>query len=151
MIMITKTTRAGKNGKTIVCPYCGAQAKVFHFSWSSSVCEGCGKSVEKTDWLESPAAILGRSGGKATSEAKTAAARKNAAKPRGRWFTAIAYTLDGVEKYKSFGVVLVKGLAPKGVEAYHDWVCAKLREYGVGLRDEKEFSFIELATNSLMV
>ena len=80
-----------------------------------------------------------------------AIAKENAMKPRSRWFTAIAYELDKVEKFKAFGVILVKGLAPKNVEAYHAWVCEKLRGSGVGLRDEKDFTFLELATSSLMV
>ena len=48
--MVTKYTRAGKNGKTIECPYCLAPAHVFHFSWSALTCQYCGKSINKLDW-----------------------------------------------------------------------------------------------------
>ena len=51
--MITKVnnrTRAGNNGKAIVCPYCTAPATVFHFSWSALTCQYCGKSINKQNW-----------------------------------------------------------------------------------------------------
>ncbi len=48
---VNRYTRAGNNGKTIICPYCTAPATVFHFSWSALVCQYCGKSINKTDYL----------------------------------------------------------------------------------------------------
>ena len=48
---VNKYTRAGNNGKDIKCPNCTAPAKVFHFSWSALVCQYCGKSINKEDWL----------------------------------------------------------------------------------------------------
>ena len=48
---VNKYTRAGNNGKTIVCPECDNEALVFHFSWSALVCQYCGKSINKEDWL----------------------------------------------------------------------------------------------------
>jgi hypothetical protein len=94
---------------------------------------------------------LGKKGGQVKSAAKTEAARKNASKPRGKWFTAIAYELDGVEKYKAFGAVLVRGCPPAGALASHDWTCQKVREHGVGLRDVEELDFLQLATSSQRV
>lgn len=94
---------------------------------------------------------LGRKGGSVKSEAKTAAARANAKKPRGKWMTAIAYELDGEEKYLAFGAVIVRGCPPAGAMAFHDWICAKVREHGVGLSGKEEFTFLQLATTSRMV
>ena len=47
---ITKYTRAGNNGKEIICPHCTAPATVFHFSWSALTCQYCGKSINKLNW-----------------------------------------------------------------------------------------------------
>ena len=58
MNRVNRYTRAGKNGKNIQCPYCNHIIKVYHFSWSASICGtsnhsplGCGMMVEKNDWL----------------------------------------------------------------------------------------------------
>ena len=91
---------------------------------------------------------LGRKGGQAKSAAKTAAVRKNAAKPRGKWMTAIAYELDGVEKFKAFGVVLTSGRPPSGEEKNHDWLCDKVRKHGLGLQNVEVFQFLNLASSS---
>ena len=48
---VNNNTRAGNNGKDIKCPNCTAPAKVFHFSWSALVCQYCGKSINKQEWL----------------------------------------------------------------------------------------------------
>ena len=48
---VNKHTRAGNNGKEIVCPYCTAPATVFHFSWSALGCQYCGQSINKESWL----------------------------------------------------------------------------------------------------
>ena len=46
---VDKHTRAGKNGKVIVCP-CGENSiRVYHFAWSAVMCP-CGKMIEKEHW-----------------------------------------------------------------------------------------------------
>ena len=47
---VNRYTRAGKNGKVIVCPLCDSRARVFHFSWSALGCQECGAMVEKNQW-----------------------------------------------------------------------------------------------------
>ena len=47
---VTKHTRAGKDGKFIVCPHCNQGNFVFHFSWSALGCQHCGSMVDKYDW-----------------------------------------------------------------------------------------------------
>ena len=47
---VTKQTRAGKDGKFIVCPHCDQGNFVFHFSWSALGCQHCGTMVDKYDW-----------------------------------------------------------------------------------------------------
>ena len=47
---ITRYTRAGRTGKTIVCPECDSKARVFHFDWSALTCLNCNHSVEKYEW-----------------------------------------------------------------------------------------------------
>jgi len=48
---VNKYTRAGKNGKTIVCPECDNEALVYHFSWSALTCQSCRQMINKGDWL----------------------------------------------------------------------------------------------------
>ena len=48
---VNKYTRAGNNGKVIICPECDNKATVFHFSWSALVCQCCRESINKTDFL----------------------------------------------------------------------------------------------------
>ena len=93
------------------------------------------------------ASEMGKKGGQAKSEAKAAAARKNASKPRGKWVTAIAYELANVPQFKAFGVVLTKGAPPSGTRN-HEWLVAKVRERGVGLQDAGELEFLNLAASS---
>ena len=50
MITVNKHTRAGRYGKTIVCPECNKVTAVFHFSWSALGCQECGAMVEKNEW-----------------------------------------------------------------------------------------------------
>jgi phage repressor protein C with HTH and peptisase S24 domain len=90
---------------------------------------------------------MGKKGGQAKSEAKAAAARKNASKPRGKWVTAIAYKIANVEKYKAFGCVITKGSPPAGAKN-HEWIVAKVRELGVGLQDAGELEFLNLSASS---
>ena len=47
---VTKYTRAGKNGKQIVCPECRSIRTVYHFNWSGLTCPECKESVDKYDW-----------------------------------------------------------------------------------------------------
>ena len=47
---VTKQTRAGRYGKTIVCPECNKVATVYHFSWSALGCQHCGTMVDKYEW-----------------------------------------------------------------------------------------------------
>ena len=47
---VTKYTRAGKNGKQIVCPECRSIRTVYHFSFSGLTCPECKQSVDKYDW-----------------------------------------------------------------------------------------------------
>ena len=54
MMMTTKGdryTRAGNNGKVIICPECNNEARVFHFSWSALGCQDCKYIVDKYDWI----------------------------------------------------------------------------------------------------
>ena len=47
---VDKYTRAGRYGKTIVCPECNQGAFVFHFSWSALNCQHCDTMIEKNQW-----------------------------------------------------------------------------------------------------
>ena len=47
---VTKSTRASKQGKLIICPQCNSYARVFHFSWCSLNCIHCDANVNKLDW-----------------------------------------------------------------------------------------------------
>ena len=47
---VTRYTRAGKNGKQIVCPECDNIRTVYHFNFSGLVCPQCKQSVAKYDW-----------------------------------------------------------------------------------------------------
>ena len=53
------------------------------------------------------ASEMGKKGGKATSEAKTLAARKNASKPRGKWVTMFHYGVTRADGKKHCGHVLL--------------------------------------------
>jgi len=48
---ITKTTRAPRMGRRIVCPHCSGSHRVYHFAWFALVCPDCGQGVEKQHWL----------------------------------------------------------------------------------------------------
>ena len=47
---VNRYTRAGKDGKFIVCPQCDQGAYVFHFSWSALSCQHCDTMIDKYDW-----------------------------------------------------------------------------------------------------
>jgi hypothetical protein len=48
---ITRYTRAGRDGKLIMCT-CGAIHRVYHFSWCASQCQSCEKMIDKYDYKE---------------------------------------------------------------------------------------------------
>ena len=47
---VTKYTRAGKNGKAILCPVCKSVRTVYHFNFSGLTCPECKESVDKYEW-----------------------------------------------------------------------------------------------------
>ena len=47
---VDRYTRAGNNGKVIICPECNNEHRVFHFSWSALGCQHCKYIVDKYDW-----------------------------------------------------------------------------------------------------
>ena len=47
---VTKYTRAGKNGKAILCPVCKSMSLVYHFSWTGLTCSECKQSSDKYEW-----------------------------------------------------------------------------------------------------
>ena len=49
--LIHKRSRAGKNGKNIMCPVCGHIHRIHHLSWSSLQCTSCKSDVDKYEWL----------------------------------------------------------------------------------------------------
>ena len=62
---------------------------------------------------------LGRKGGKVKSERKTAAVRKNASKPRGKWVTALYYTAYSSPTSSVItGLVMCKGNLTEAMERY---------------------------------
>ena len=50
---VNKGTRAGPDGKMIMCP-CGAEHRVFNFAWSATMCPGCKQMVQKTEFFVTP-------------------------------------------------------------------------------------------------
>jgi hypothetical protein len=46
---LNRHTRAGLNGKRIVCK-CNAPIRVFHFFWTAIRCVDCGQDIQKEDW-----------------------------------------------------------------------------------------------------
>ena len=48
--LVNKHTRAGYNGKVIICPECDSRARVFHFAWSALGCLDCNHMVDKYEW-----------------------------------------------------------------------------------------------------
>lgn len=101
--------------------------------------------------LNKAAQELGKKGGQAKSERKTAAVRENAKKPRGKWVTAIAYEIDGVDSYMAFGSIIVRGVPPANIEANQEWFEKKVREHGVGLKNIERLVFLQLSASSIRV
>jgi hypothetical protein len=48
---VNKNTRAGQNGKELICPNCGKRQKVYHFAFIACTCQKCKQLVNKYDWL----------------------------------------------------------------------------------------------------
>ncbi len=42
-----KSSRVGKAGKNIMCPYCETISRVYHLSWSWLSCQGCEERIDK--------------------------------------------------------------------------------------------------------
>ena len=51
LVWASGRSRAGKRGKSIIPPKCGASFRVYHFAWSACTCQGCGEVVEREDFL----------------------------------------------------------------------------------------------------
>ena len=49
--LMSKRSRAGKNGKNIMCPVCGHIHRIHHFSWTALQCTSCKSDVQKGEWL----------------------------------------------------------------------------------------------------
>ena len=49
--LMSKRSRAGKNGKNIMCPVCEHVHRIYHLSWSSLTCTSCKTDVDKYEWL----------------------------------------------------------------------------------------------------
>ena len=47
---VNKYTRAGKNGKAILCPVCKSIRTVYHFNFSGLTWPECKESVDKYEW-----------------------------------------------------------------------------------------------------
>ena len=48
---VNRYTRAGKAGRLISCPICGAEVLVFNFAWSALGCRQCGRAfIKKAAW-----------------------------------------------------------------------------------------------------
>ena len=50
MNKVNRYTRAGVNGKVIVCPECHCHQTVYHFAWSALGCTQCKGMIEKSEW-----------------------------------------------------------------------------------------------------
>ena len=48
---VNRHTRAGKNGKQILCPECREWGTVYHFGWSALGCINCSEIVNKEDCI----------------------------------------------------------------------------------------------------
>ena len=48
---VNARTRAGKNGREIICPECATGRIVYHFSWSGLWCLDCGGFIKKNDFI----------------------------------------------------------------------------------------------------
>ncbi|MCK5600622.1 hypothetical protein KAR91_02065 [Candidatus Pacearchaeota archaeon] len=121
---VTKHTKAGKKGKGITCPHCKNERTVYHFSWQNMICQECGATVNKTEFLLLEHEDISRRGGSAKTKKKTAACRKNASKPRTKTYhegDIVKYIGKGFIRFDS-SVTEVKILE---IERYDLWVLYK--------------------------
>jgi hypothetical protein len=61
LIKVSRYTRAGQEGKLIICPFCFNSVRVYHFSWAGLWCinkecdytyeKSPNKSISKNEWL----------------------------------------------------------------------------------------------------
>lgn len=49
--LMTKRSRAGKNGKNLKCPECENVTRIYRMSFSSLICPSCKQSIDKYDWM----------------------------------------------------------------------------------------------------
>ena len=47
---VNRHTRSGFDGREIICPMCDHVSTVYHFSWSSLVCQHCELQINKGSW-----------------------------------------------------------------------------------------------------
>lgn len=48
---VNKHTRAGKDGKVVICPKCNGALRLYYFAFSSIACLHCGEVIEKYNLL----------------------------------------------------------------------------------------------------
>ena len=51
IIPVDRYTRAGKDGRIIICPHCSREFVVSHFSCPSLICLSCGREFNKYDFF----------------------------------------------------------------------------------------------------
>ena len=48
--LVNKHTRAGRDGRIIICPKCNRIATVYHFAFCAITCQHCREVIDKYDW-----------------------------------------------------------------------------------------------------
>ena len=48
---VTRYTRAGHNGREIMCHECKEWGRVYHFNWYALTCKHSEKDINKDKWL----------------------------------------------------------------------------------------------------
>ena len=48
---VSKTIRASKKGRDIICPFCSNSQTVYRFNWKSAFCSHCKTRVKKDEFL----------------------------------------------------------------------------------------------------
>jgi ribosomal protein S27E len=51
MKKVNRYTRAGYNGRVLICPKCKEEATVYHFAWCGMQCSQCKLMIDKLDWI----------------------------------------------------------------------------------------------------
>lgn len=49
-VRVSSRTRAGRDGRLVFCPHCGAGRRWFHFNHDGGRCEDCGLDIPKREW-----------------------------------------------------------------------------------------------------